>query len=177
MYCVKSARDELKQILAKYDPTSGNFISSDIDGENSKEGYYQASTILLGINNTDSEPIKSPNTEDGDIVYTYTMDGANWVKTTTVAAITSYKKSDGVTDMKLPEGIQERASSHRVRCIYNPTPSDDLISSVTRVVNEDQAYDYKVETSSRTPGSGWPSALSSEYKSINNVNDIPSQPE
>lgn len=159
----------------KYSINDQRFIESDINTENSKEGFYKASTAFLG-----GSTIETPNNEDGNRVYKYTLGGSlgtEWIKTENVAAITSYKKEDG-SDMEIPEGIQLRYSLNRVRCIYNPSPPDDeKINTTTRVVNETAAYQYKIETAERRPESGWPSWRSDEYKEIETIEDIPEQPE
>ncbi len=122
----------------KYDPyasTGNNFISSDLNSTNPKEGFKKATT-MYGTATVDNY-VYYPNAEDGDYVYskinTFTFLGLsspyysiNW-RNGDVVAMTSYKKEDGVTDIILPEGIQSRNSEHRVRCIYNPTPPEETI--------------------------------------------------
>lgn len=162
----------------KYDPYSTSdehFISSDFKNDNIKEGYKNATTMYGGllVNNY----VQTPNSEDGDFVYnidgTFMMNGINWgslltdpidydeewVKGDKVAA-TSYKRMDGVTDIKLPEGIQNRSSEHRVRCIYNPTQVPDKLisSSISKVETDSEPYDYLIEKSERLPGFGWPAS-------------------
>lgn len=123
----------------KYDPyssTENKFISSDLNSEDPREGFYKGTT-LYGTATVDNY-IYYPNNNDGDYVFdqlsTFTFLGFSspyfsiqWEKGD-VVAMTSYKKSDGVTDILLPEGIQNRSSEHRVRCIYQP-----VVPETTRV--------------------------------------------
>jgi hypothetical protein len=78
---------------------------------------------------------------------------------------------DGVTNIKLPEGIQNRSSEHRVRCIYNPTQVPDKLisSSISNVVTDSEPYDSLIEKSERLPGVGWPA---SGYTTITDESQI-----
>ena len=143
------------------------------NSENFTEGFKNATTMYGGL--LVNKYIYTPNDEDGNFVYdmegTFIMNGIKlditnpidydeaWEKTTKVAA-TSYKRMDGVTDIKLPEGIQSRASEHRVRCIYNPTQVPDKLisSSISNVETDPEPYDTVIEKSERLPGLGWPAS-------------------
>lgn len=162
----------------KYDPYSPNenkFISSDLNSEDPREGFYKATT-LYGTATVDNY-IYYPNATDGDHVYdqlsTFTFLGfsspyfkINWEKGD-VVAMTSYKKADGLTDIKLPEGIQKRSSEHRVRCVYNPTPAQSVTTYLGR---SNSGYTFKNRTWSKSDLGGLHA-----YSTVNSENDIPAQ--
>lgn len=160
----------------KYDPYSPNenkFISSDLNSEDPREGFYKATT-LYGTATVDNY-IYYPNTTDGDYVYdrlsTFTYHGGldfsiDW-KNGDVVAMTSYKKADGITDIKLPEGIQKRSSEHRVRCVYNPTPPQSVTTYLGRS-NSGYTFKNRTWTKSTTPGIH-------AYSTVNSESDIPAE--
>ena len=136
--------DDLNSARAtRYDPVSGTLVSSDIYSQNKKEGYFEATTGLLSVN--DNYNVTTPNSQDGDVVFKYKMDSGTWTKTSDIAAYTSYKRENGSV-MSLPDGIQPRTSLHRVRCIYNPTPTNRQLGAVKISENPGEtSYDRGVE--------------------------------
>ena len=162
----------------KYDPYSPNenkFISSDLNSDDPKEGFNKATT-LYGTMTVDNY-IYYPNATDGDYVYdqlsTFTFIGfsspyfdIDWTKGD-VVAMTSYKKSDGITDIKLPEGIQNRNSEHRVRCVYNPTPAQNTTTYLGRS-NSGYTFKSRSWTKSDLPGIH-------SYTTVSSEADIPAQ--
>ena len=161
----------------KYDPVSGSFISSDITSDNPQEGYYKATT-LFGTVTADNYKYY-PNDDDGDIVYdlentlilhSLTDWDIDWDNGDQIAA-TSYKKTDGITKLQLPEGIQPRTSEHRVRCIYNPETKPEVVVE-TKV--ERSGYEYlgnrRVTYNSTSPVDGI------DYKSITTLPNDPQDP-
>lgn len=140
----------------KYDQSINTFISSDVPMPSSKEGFYKAKT-LYGYSYPDNSKTY-PNAQDGDNVYKLvgTLSGLSVTWTNDeLRAMTSYKYLNE-DPIEMPEGIQPRIEEHRIRCIYNPVPpADQLISSVSRVVNESEPYRAKLEKSERFRPSGW----------------------
>ena len=110
----------------RYDPVTDDFVSSDISSNDSRLGYHEATTLYgyVTVDNTK----EYPNDEDGNYVYkligSWNGTSVTWTHDENPVAVTSYKMLDGNTDIPLPEGIQNRTSEHRVRCIYNESPEN-----------------------------------------------------